>query len=91
MLSQTEYFLRRTPATVRLTRRYHPLEGWVLEVVIEGRTQVVVRLDDGTTMRIPRAWTDADAMPGEPAGESVFTVDALRELLERVAVLRHGA
>ena len=60
-------------------------------MVIEGRTQVVVRLDDGTAMRIPRAWTDADAMPGEPAGESVFTVDALRELLNRVAALRHGA
>lgn len=59
-------------------------------MVTDGRTQVVVRLADGTPMRIPRAWTDADGMEREPARESVFTVEALRELLERVALLRQG-
>lgn len=57
---------------------------------MSGRTQLVVRLRDGTTLRVPRAWTDADGMPPEAARESVFTVDALRELLERVALLRRG-
>lgn len=56
-------------------------------MVISGRTQVVVRLGDGTAMRVPRAWTDADGT-ASTAGESVFTVEALRALLARVALLR---
>jgi hypothetical protein len=59
--------------------------------VLNGPTQLVVRLGDGTTMRVPRAWTDADGTPPEPARESVFTVEALRELLDRVARLRERA
>ena len=58
---------------------------------MSGRTQIVVRLGDGTVMRLPRAWTDADGTPPGPAGESVFTVEALRALLARVALLRREA
>lgn len=54
---------------------------------MSGRTQVVVRLGDGTTMRLPRAWTDADG-PAVTADERVFTVEALRALLARIALLR---
>jgi hypothetical protein len=85
---QSEYSRRDAPTTVRLTRRHHPLEGQVFEVVMRGRTQIVVRLGDGTVMRLPRAWTDADGAPPEPARECVFTVEALRALLARVAHLR---
>jgi hypothetical protein len=59
--------------------------------VLNGPTQLVVRLHDGTTLRVPRAWTDADGPPPEPAGESVFTVEALRSLLALVARLRDRA
>ena len=59
-------------------------------MVTDGRTQVVVRLADGMPMRIPRAWTDVDGIAPEPARESVFTVEALRELLKCVALLRPG-
>ena len=84
---QSEYSRREASITVRLTRRHHPLAGQVLDVVMSGRTQIVVRLGDGTAMRVPRAWTDAEGT-SVPTGESVFTVEALRALLARVALLR---
>jgi hypothetical protein len=59
--------------------------------VLNGPTQLVVRLGDGTTLRVPRAWTDADGPMPEPARESVFTVEALRELLDHVGCLRARA
>ena len=89
--SHSEYFRSRPPTAVTLTRRHHPLAGQVLELVLNGPTQLVVRLSDGTTLRVPRAWTDADGTPPEPARESVFTVEALRELLDHVARLRERA
>jgi hypothetical protein len=46
--------------------------------VVNGPTQLVVRLGDGTTLRVPRAWTDADGPSPERACESVFNVEALR-------------
>jgi hypothetical protein len=55
---------------------------------MSGRTQIVVRVDDGSVMRVPRAWTDVDGAPSAPARECVFTVEALRALLARVARLR---
>ena len=40
-------------------------------------------------MRLPRAWTDADGMPAESGGtEAVFSVEAIRALLEMVEALR---
>jgi hypothetical protein len=42
-------------------------------------------------MRLPRAWTDADSTAPVPTGASVFTVEALRALLARVALLRREA
>jgi hypothetical protein len=75
-----------------VTRRHHPLLGEQLEVLVEGRgDHLGVRLPDGSTTRIPRAWTDADgaAESREPAAATVFTVDALRELIELVEAILH--
>jgi hypothetical protein len=73
---------------VKVTRRHHPLEGQPFEVVTLGPTQIVVRLGDRTTMRLPRRWTDADGAPPPRSREGVFTSDSLRELLERVEAMR---
>jgi hypothetical protein len=60
---------------VRVTRRHHPLEGRLVEVVTGGPTQIVVRLEDGTVMRLPRAWTDADG--ASPRADSSFRKAAM--------------
>ena len=73
---------------VAITRRHHPAEGKTFVVVRGGPNQLVIRLDDESTMRIPRSWTDADG-PCErtDTSERVFTIDALRELGALVASL----
>ncbi len=73
---------------VTVTRRHHPLRGQALDVVKRGRTQIVVRLGDGTSMRLPRAWTDVDEAPSQLIAESIFTADALRALIDLVDALR---
>jgi hypothetical protein len=62
----------------------------VVEVLVEGqRDQLVVALPDGSTMWLPRAWTDADGVEATPAAlTTTVTVDAWRELLALVAALR---
>jgi hypothetical protein len=75
---------------VKLIRRHHPLEGQLLEVVRGGPVQLVVRLGDGTAMRLPRSWTDIDGAPVR-AADSIYTVDSLRELLELVEAFRRRA
>jgi hypothetical protein len=68
-----------TPSNVTIMRRHHLLPGHLVEVVSGGTSAIVVRVGDETTMRIPRAWTDADgAAPHEPA-ETVFSIEALRD------------
>ena len=71
-----------------VTRRHHPLHGQALALVARGRTQVVVRLNDGTSMRLPSAWTDANGDPPQYATDQIFTAEALRALLDLVDVLR---
>jgi hypothetical protein len=89
-LSQTAYHLRVSPSTVTVTRPHHPLEGRQLEVLAERGACIDVLLRDGTSMRIPRSWTDADGSPviERPVREAVFTVGAIRELLELVRAFR---
>ena len=70
-----------------MTRRHHPLEEQVLDVVKGGPVYVVVRLRDGTTMRLPRAWTDVDGVAASVSA-SIYCVDSLREFLELVEALR---
>jgi len=70
-------------------RRHHPLQGQSLEVLSAGKTHVVVRLADGSSMKFPRRWTDADgATQGEElGGDSKFCLTGLRELLRLVEAL----
>lgn len=77
----TKYSPSSTPSDVTVTRRHHPLLGHRLEVVSGGTSAIVVRIADGTTMRIPRAWTDADGPPPHEPDETVFSIEAVRDLL----------
>ena len=56
-----------------------------------GLAQIVVRLGDGTSMRLPRAWTDADGAQPPSRSERVFSIAALLELSERVDILGRRA
>jgi len=90
-LSQTAYILRDTPERVKVTRRHHPLRDRELDVLIQqGKTLLVVRLPDGSTMRIARAWTDADgvAPPEELSVTCIYTPESLRDLIRLVDALR---
>ncbi len=74
---------------MRVVRRHHPLDGRQLEVVSGGKTMLVVRHPDTLTMRILRAWTDADGVTCPPKSEpdTQLTVDALRDLTRLVDAL----
>jgi len=72
---------------VTLTRRHHPLEGQRFEVMRDGPTHLLVRLPDGT-MRVPRSWTDADGEPAPHGPDTIFSIDALKEMLELLEALR---
>jgi hypothetical protein len=74
---------------VTVIRRHHPLAGQSVEV-LKGGQHLIVRLRDGSTMRLPRSWTDADGVPvSRPAPPSnVFTIAALRELIALLEALR---
>jgi hypothetical protein len=77
-----------TPSRVTITRRHHPLQGLALEVLHTGPRELVVRAPDGFSMRLPRAWTDADGVAAETSeADAVFSVDAIRALLEIVEAL----
>jgi hypothetical protein len=54
-----------------------------------GKTTVVVRLGDGSSMKILRHWTDVDDVAcTELAGDSVLSLRGLRELLRLFMALR---
>jgi len=77
---------------VKVTRRHHPLYDQELEVLnAVDKRMLVLRLADGSPMKMPRAWTNADgASRGQaPSISSVFTVEALRELMALVGTLRN--
>jgi hypothetical protein len=77
-----------TPSRVKITRRHHPLQGRIFDVLHTGQRQLVVRALGGLAMRLPRAWTDADGPPAETSEpDAVFSVDAIRALLEIVEAL----
>jgi len=78
-LSQTAYHLRVTEPRVTVIRRHHPLEGQQLEVLAERGTRIDVRLRDGTSMRMPRSWTDADG-PGVTTRSSTATTSVMPPL-----------
>jgi hypothetical protein len=90
-LSHTKYILYNSPSRVKVTRRHHPLYDQELEVLNAYKQVLVVRLADGSPMKMPRAWTDADgaASVQESSLLSVFTITALRELLNLLGTLRN--
>jgi hypothetical protein len=90
-LSHTKYILYNSPSRVKVTRRHHPLYDEELEVLNADKQVLVVRLADGSPMKMPRAWTDADgaARVQESSLLSVFTIEALRELLNLLGTLRN--
>lgn len=90
-LSHTKHILYKSPARVRVTRRYHPLLGQELEVLKADKQTLVVRLADGSALKMPRAWTDAAEASGghHSALLTVFSVNALRELMTLVDALRN--
>jgi hypothetical protein len=51
-----------------------------------GEEHLVVILGDGSTMMVPRVWTDADGHTDETISkdETVFSADALRSLVRVV-------
>jgi hypothetical protein len=69
------------------------LLGTEVEVLVEGGgDELTVALPGGSSMRLARAWTNADGEPSPSRSQpSTFTVEALRELLELVAALRRRA
>jgi hypothetical protein len=71
---------------VTIVRQHHPLCGQQFEVLQGGNRKITIRLKDGTSMRIPRLWTDADGdpPPNDCRTEMRFTVDSLRRLLDLV-------
>ena len=61
-----------------------------VEVLAERGACIDVLLRDGTSMRVPRSWTDADGSPviERPGRDAVFTVGAFRELIGLIRALR---
>jgi hypothetical protein len=58
-----------------------------------GKRFLVVRLGDGSTMRMPRRFTNADGADGQGppqpgCADAVFTVEAIRELMVVVNALQ---
>ena len=62
-----------------------------MQVVFGGPRIVVGRLSDGTSMRVPRSWTDADGPSAQEAPESIFSIEALRELCDLVETIARRA
>ena len=90
-LSQTKYYLKDCPLWVKITRPHHPLRNQQVEVLNAGKQSLVIRLADSSTMKIPRGWTDADGQSStiEVAPSEIFTIEAIRELIDLVAVLKN--
>lgn len=76
------YYLRDTAERVNITRRHHPLKGVSVQV-LKGGKDLIVRLRDGSTTRLPRCWTDADGVPesSTPQLSLLLSVESLRELI----------
>jgi len=78
------------PERVEVTRRHHPLFGGELEVIHANKVVLTIRLANGSTMKMPRAWTNAGGATGvvEALRCSVFTIEGVRELIDLVSALR---
>src|SRR5262249_48751070 len=88
--SQTKYYLQHLPERVEVTRRHHPLFGRELEVIRAKKVMLTIRMKDSSTMKVPRAWTNAAQATGvvEAPRCSVLTIEGVRELIDLVSALR---
>ena len=89
--SHTKYYLHELPSRVEVTRRHHPLHGRELEVIHANKVMLTIRLADGSTMKMLRAWTNAGGAATAVAEPRccVLTIEAVRELIHLVCALRH--
>ena len=76
---------------MKITRPHHPLRNQQVEVLKADKQSLVIRLADSSTMKIPRGWTDADGQSSNArvAPAEIFTIEALRALIDLVAVLKN--
>jgi hypothetical protein len=87
--SHTKYSLQDLPPRVEVTRRHHPLYGQELEVIRANKVVLTIRLPDSSTMKMPRAWTNAAGETGvvQQSASSVFTAEGVRDLIMIVGAL----
>ena len=59
---------------------------------MEEKNYLAIRLRDGSSMKIPRDWTDVDgkANESEPAVCSILTSEAICELIELTDAVRRS-
>ena len=87
--SQTKYYLSNSSTKTTIIRRHHPLINQELALLSVGRKTVVVRLPDGSSMKILRRWTDVDGIAcTDLNGDSEISVHGLKELLSLFMALR---
>jgi hypothetical protein len=88
--SHTAYhFPIQGPTRVRVTRLHHPLGEKELVVLKGGQRQILVQLADGSTMRLPRSWTDAhEGEPKRLSPVTCFTIESLRQFMILLDALR---
>src|SRR5437773_2176422 len=88
--SHTKYDLQNLPERVEVTRRHHPLFGRELEVIRANKVMLTIRLHDGSTMKVLRAWTNAGRATRvvEPPRCSVLSNEGVRGLIDLVSAMR---
>lgn len=87
--SQTKYSLSNSSSKTTIIRRHHPLINQQLTLLSEGRKTVVVRLADGSSLKILRRWTDVDGIAcTDLTGNSEISLYGLKELLSLFMALR---
>jgi len=88
-LSQTKYYHSNSASKTTIIRRHHPLIDQQLTLLSVGRKTVVVRLPDGSSMKILRRWTDVDGIAcTDLNGDSEISLHGLKELLSLFMALR---
>ena len=87
--SQTKYYHSNSASKTTIIRRHHPLANQQLALLSVGRKTVVVRLPDGSSMKILRPWTDVDGIAcTDLNGDSEISLQGLKELLSLFMALR---
>lgn len=88
-LSQTKYILHNCPPRIKVTHRHHPLVNQELEVLKADKVNLIVRMADGSALRMPRSWTNADGdRERNDSLASLLTLETLRELMELIDALQ---